>query len=101
MQGIVGGTPGRGQASDLEREIKDLITRVLRLDDATASEIAADTPLFDDGLGFDSIDALQVAVAIERAYSVRIAPDDEANRRILTSVRSLASYVRDAGRIVR
>ena len=90
-------SPGAGGAEPgeaLEREIAQLLARLLRLDAATVAQLDVDTPLFEDGLGLDSIDALQIAVALERDYGARIRPDDTSNREILRSVRSLASFVR-------
>jgi acyl carrier protein len=90
------GGDGAEPGEPLEREIAQLIARVLRLDAATVAQLEMDTPLFEDGLGLDSIDALQIAVALERGYGARIRPDDASNREILRSVRSLASFVRSS-----
>jgi acyl carrier protein len=80
-------------ADVLETEIKTLIVEALMLDDVRPEEIDAEGPLFGDGLGLDSIDALELAMAIDRRYSVRINADDEEVKRIYSSVRSLARYV--------
>jgi acyl carrier protein len=82
---------------EFELEIKQLIVETLRLGRATAEAIEAETPLFDGDIGLDSIDALQMAVAIERRFGVRIQPDDERNREILRSVRSLSQYILGGG----
>jgi acyl carrier protein len=77
----------------LERELKELIIDALLLEDVGASDIKSDEPLFATGLGLDSIDALELAMAIEKKYGVKIKPEDEANRLIFANVRSLAEYV--------
>lgn len=78
---------------NLENELKELIVEALMLEDTDAAEIESDQPLFVDGLGLDSIDALELAMAIDKKYGVRIKADDEANRQIFANVKSLAEYV--------
>ena len=72
-------------------EFKELIINSLKLD-KTPDEIADDAPLFGSGLGLDSIDALELAVAIERAYRVTI-PDEKVGKQAFTSAAALAAYV--------
>ena len=92
------GEPG-GVMEALERELKVLIVESLMLDDVTPQEIDSDQPLFVEGLGLDSIDALELAMAIERKFGVEFSPDDDRNREIFASVKSLAAYVaQEAGR---
>lgn len=78
---------------NLQSELKQLIVEALLLDDVDAGDIDTDEPLFVEGLGLDSIDALELAMAIDKRYGVRIKADDEQNRRIFENVRSLAAYV--------
>jgi len=78
---------------NLESELKELIVDALMLEDTNAAEIDSDEPLFVEGLGLDSIDALELEMAIDKKYGVRIKADDEANREIFSSVKSLAAYV--------
>lgn len=78
---------------NLEQELKELIIEALMLEDLSADDIETDEPLFVDGLGLDSIDALELAMAIDKKYGVRIKADDEQNRSIFANVRSLATYV--------
>lgn len=75
-----------------EREMAQLIVRSLHLEIA-AAEIEPDAPLFGDGLGLDSIDALELALAIGRDYGVEVKSDDDRNRAVFASLRSLARYV--------
>ena len=78
---------------NLEREITLLIIESLHLDGVTVDGIAPAAPLFGEGLGLDSIDALEIAMEIRKRYGVRTTADDARNREIFSSVRSLASYV--------
>ncbi len=77
----------------LEEELKELIVDALMLEDTSATEIDSEEPLFVEGLGLDSIDALELAMAIDKKYGVRIKADDEANKQIFANVKSLAAYV--------
>lgn len=79
--------------ADLETEIKQLIIESLMLDDVKVEGIDSDAPLFVEGLGLDSIDALELAMAVDKRFGVRIRADDEQNRQIFASVKSLAAYV--------
>lgn len=75
----------------LKDEIKALIVSSLKLDRAPDT-IEDDGPLFQTGLGLDSIDALELAVAIERRYQVTI-PDEKVGKQAFASVEALATYV--------
>lgn len=77
----------------LETELKELIIEALMLEDVDVDDIDTDEPLFVEGLGLDSIDALELAMAIDKRYGVRIKADDEQNRQIFSNVRALAAYV--------
>lgn len=77
----------------LEKELKELIIDALMLEDLNVDDIGDDEPLFVEGLGLDSIDALELAMAIDKRYGVRIKADDEQNKQIFSNVRSLAEYV--------
>lgn len=80
-------------SSELESEIKELIVEALMLDDVSPADIDAAAPLFGSGLGLDSIDALELAMAIDKRFGVRIRADDERNRQIFASVQSLAAHI--------
>jgi acyl carrier protein len=79
--------------SNIEAELKSLIVEVLMLEDVTPAGIDSEAPIFGEGLGLDSIDALELALAINKRYGVRIKSDDERNREIFRSVRNLASFI--------
>lgn len=76
----------------LERDLARLIVAALSLEVAPET-IAPEAPLFGDGLGLDSIDALEMALAISKAYGVQLRSDDERNHQIFASLRSLAAHV--------
>ena len=76
-----------------EDDIKRLIVDVLQLEDTTPADIDVEAPLYGDGLGLDSIDALELGVAIQRRYGVALSANSEENRRHFASVRALASMV--------
>jgi acyl carrier protein len=78
---------------DLEAELKELIIDALELEDVTPEDIASEEALFLEGLGLDSIDALELAMALEERYGVKVGDDPEQNQRIFASVRSLAAFV--------
>jgi acyl carrier protein len=81
------------QASDLKRQIKELLISELHLAGKSADAIDAEAPLFGTGgLGLDSLDALQIAMLIEEKFGVRVPEGDEA-RPIFQSVSSLAAFV--------
>lgn len=79
----------------LEDQLKTLIVETLALEDVKPSEIETEAPLFVEGLGLDSIDALELAMAIHEKFGVKTAPDDERNRQIFFSVKSLADFIRE------
>lgn len=78
---------------ELELEIKRLIVESLNLEGVTPESIDSAAPLFVEGLGLDSIDALELAMALRQKYGVRTTSDEAANRKIFASVRSLAAFV--------
>ena len=80
-------------AKALRQEIKVLIVESLMLEDVRADDIGDDMPLFGDGLGLDSIDALELAIAIERHFGVTINADDERNTEIFACVNALAGHI--------
>ena len=80
------------ELESLKLEIKKLLITELDLRGKSEADIADDAPLFGAGLGLDSLDALQIAAALEEHYQVTIPEGDEA-KRIFASVHSIASYV--------
>jgi acyl carrier protein len=80
---------------ELEAELKGLIVEALALEDIAPGEIETEAPLFVEGLGLDSIDALELAMALEERFGVKIGEDPEVNQRIFASVASLAAFVEE------
>jgi len=78
---------------DLLNEIKNLIISALALEDLKPEDIAADTPLFGEGLGLDSIDALELALAVTKQYGVKLDEDSDAIREHFYSVNTLAAMI--------
>jgi acyl carrier protein len=79
--------------NDFELEIKKLVINTLNLEDITPEEIDSDERLFVDGLGLDSIDALELGVAIQKTYGIKINAKNEDLKEHFASVRSLASFI--------
>lgn len=77
----------------LEQEIKELIISALSLEDVRPEDIDAAAPLFVEGLGLDSIDALELGVALQKRYAVAMSADGAENRKHFASVRTLAAFV--------
>lgn len=78
---------------ELESEIKALIIDSLDLEDINTSDIVTDAPLFGEGLGLDSIDALELGLALKHKYNIRLDGESEETRRHFYSVATLAEFV--------
>ena len=76
----------------LQMDLAETIVSALKLD-MKASDIEPDAPLFSDGLGLDSIDALEIEVCVSERYKVQLLSDDPDNKRIFASLRSLAAHI--------
>ncbi len=79
--------------TDAERELAELLVESLNLDDIPAASIDPEAPLFNTGLGLDSIDALELSLAISKRYGFQLRSDNDENRSIFASLRSLAAHV--------
>lgn len=79
--------------SDLQLEIKHLIIEALGLEDMTAADIGADLPLFGEGLGLDSVDALELGLAIQKRFGIKIDAEAKDTREHFANVASLAAFV--------
>lgn len=77
----------------LNTELKQLIIDTLDLEDISANDIEDDAPLFIDGLGLDSIDALELGVALQKRYGVKISAEDENTKTYFSSINALAQLV--------
>ena len=81
------------QQSADEAALAKLVVEALNLEDTAPEDIDPEQALFGDGLGLDSIDALELALEISENYGVELRSDDENNRQIFASLRSLSAYV--------
>lgn len=77
----------------LYADIKNLIITTLNLDEISADDIDADAPLFGDGLGLDSIDALELGLAVKTHYGVVLSAENEEMRQHFYSVATLAAFI--------
>jgi len=77
----------------LEREIAQLIIDTLNLEDLAADDIPPEQPLFGEGLGLDSVDALELALALQNRYGLRVESDAKNAREHFATVANLAAYV--------
>lgn len=80
----------------LEQEVKEMIIDVLQLEDISAADIETDAPLFVEGLGLDSIDALELGVALQKRYGISLSAESEDTRRHFASVRALAALIENS-----
>ncbi|HTT10497.1 MAG TPA: phosphopantetheine-binding protein [Burkholderiaceae bacterium] len=78
----------------LDDEVKRLIIETLQLEDVAPGDIDAQTPLFGDGLGLDSVDALEIAMAMRRRYGIQLSPNSQETRKYFATVRTLAELLR-------
>lgn len=78
----------------LEDEIKELIIKALELEDIAPSDIKDEDALFVDGLGLDSIDALELGMALKKKYNLTLSSDKEENSKHFYSVKTLADFIR-------
>ena len=79
--------------TEAERELAELLVESLNLDGVAPDGIDPEAPLFNTGLGLDSIDALELALAISKKYGFQMRSDNEDNRRIFASLRALAEHI--------
>jgi len=77
---------------DLKYQLKEQIIEELKLEDMKPADIQDDAPLFGDGLGLDSIDALELVVLLEKYYGVKIT-EEETGKRVLTSIDTMAEFI--------
>ena len=80
---------------NLENEIKKIIIEVANLEGMTIDDIDNDTPLFGEELGLDSIDALEIGVAVRKQFGITFSDIEENNKKHFYSVNALAKYIRE------
>lgn len=81
------------EQSPAERELAELVVESLNLEGVAAGSIDPEAPLFGEGLGLDSIDALELALAVSKRYGFQLRSDSDENRRIFASLRALSAHV--------
>ena len=81
---------------DLKIQIKEMIIDSLELDDIKIEDIVDSDPLFREGLGLDSIDALELGVAIKKKFGVKLSANNADNKKHFASVDALAAYIESA-----
>jgi acyl carrier protein len=74
-------------------ELKELLILELNLEDITPDNIDTSAPLFREGLGLDSIDALELAVVLDKKYGIKIKSSDDRNKEIFSSLNTLADFI--------
>ena len=85
--------PQMSAQSPAELELAQLLVESLNLEGVEAAQIDPEAPLFGDGLGLDSIDALELALAISKQYGFQLRSDSDENRRIFGSLRALSAHI--------
>ena len=78
---------------EIENKLKEIVVMSLDLEDLTAADIETDVPLFGEGLGLDSIDALELGMAVKKAFGITFSSNPADNRKIFHSVKTLADYI--------
>lgn len=82
-----------GKQTEAEHALAALIVESLQLEDIEAAEIEPDAPLFGGDLGLDSIDALEIALAVSKRYGFQLRSDNPDNREIFASLRALSAHI--------
>jgi len=83
----------RATQTRAETDLAELIVAAVNLEGVRPADIDPEAPLFGEGLGLDSIDALEIALEVSRRYGLQLRSDDADNRRIFSSLRSLAAHI--------
>ena len=84
---------------EIEAKIKETIVAALDLEDLTPADIQTDAPLFGEGLGLDSIDALELGMAVKKAFGITFSSNAAENKKIFYSVKTLAEHLETQQRI--
>lgn len=78
---------------EIEKKIKEIIVSSLDLEDIAPEEIETETALFGEGLGLDSIDALELGMAIKKEFGITFSKDKDANKKVFYSVKTLVDFI--------
>ena len=85
------------EEQQLESDLKELIIECLALEDMSPEDIDSDMTLFGVGLGLDSVDALELGMALQKKYQVEVKAEDETTREHFSTVRNLAKFIAQSG----
>lgn len=86
------------EREQIETRLKEIVVTSLDLEDVTVADIETDVPLFGDGLGLDSIDALELGMAVKKEFGITFSSNPADNRKIFESVKTLADYIQSQGK---
>lgn len=86
--------------NNIENELKELLITTLNLEDLNVDKIKTEDPLFGDGLGLDSIDALELGVAIKKKYKISLNVDDGNVKKHFYSIRTLSDFITQSTKVV-
>ncbi len=78
---------------EIESRLKEIVVTALDLEDLTVADIETEVPLFGEGLGLDSIDALELGMAVRKEFGITFSKDPAENRKVFYSVKTLADYI--------
>ena len=78
---------------EIEGKLKEIVVTALDLEDISVADIETEMPLFGEGLGLDSIDALELGMAVKKAFGIMFSSNPAENRKIFHSVATLADYI--------
>ncbi len=78
--------------SELTQELKEKIITQLNLEDISVDDLEDDTPLFGDGLGLDSIDALELIVMLDKSYGIKLS-DPKEGRKVFETIQTMADFI--------
>jgi len=78
---------------EAEAKLKETLVGALDLEDITAADIETEAPLFGEGLGLDSIDALELGMAVKKAFGITFSADPAENKKVFYSIRTLADHI--------
>ena len=78
---------------EIENRLKEIVVSALDLEELTAADIETDVPLFGEGLGLDSFDALELGMAVKKAFGITFSSNPADNKNIFHSVKTLADYI--------
>ena len=79
--------------SELEEQIRQVVLSSVEVDGLTAADLPADAPLFGEGVGLDSIDALEIGAALRRKFQVKFKANSDENRRHFRTIATLACFI--------